>query len=100
MPSADFCTLTVSVSRNGAIGVRPRWSLPYETLGDIYLKSKLAFPNRLEKAAENYKKAIELEAGEDEKYAENEYEKILKIDPTNSAAARSLEKMRNKADSK
>ncbi len=100
-----------------ATRLNPRWSLPYETLGDIYLKTKLAFPNRLEKAAENYKKAIALEpfphnielhfklaetyeADGDEKNAENEYEKILKIDSTNSTAARTLEKLRNKADSK
>ena len=100
-----------------AIRLNPRWSLPYETLGDIYLKSKLAFPNRLDKAAKNYKKAIELEplphkielhfklaqtyeVGGDEKSAENEYEQILKIDPANSTAARSLEKLRHKAGSK
>ncbi len=99
-----------------ATRLNPRWSLPYETLGDIYLKSKLFSSNRLKRAAENYKKAIELEplphnielhfklaqtyeAGGDEKYAENEYEKILKIDPTNSTAARSLEKLRKKTDS-
>jgi tetratricopeptide (TPR) repeat protein len=98
-----------------AIRLNPRWSLPYETLGDIYLKSKLAFPNRLEKAAENYRKAIYLEpsrielrlslaqsyedAGEVKK-AETEYEAILQIDPNNSTAISALKKLRNKADSR
>ncbi len=94
-----------------AIRLNPKWSLPYETLGDIFLKSKLYFPNRLNKAAENYKRAIELEpsrmelrlrlaqcyenGGEAEKAAK-EYETILSIDPKNSAAISSLEKLRNK----
>jgi tetratricopeptide (TPR) repeat protein len=98
-----------------AIRLNPQWSLPYETLGDIYLKSKLAIPNRLEKAAESYTKAIYLEpsrielrlslaqsyeeAGEVKK-AVTVYEAILKIDPTNSKAARSLEKLKSQADSK
>jgi tetratricopeptide (TPR) repeat protein len=93
------------------IRLNPRWSLPYESLGDVYLKSKAYFPNRLNRAAENYMKAIELEPSrielhlklaqcyEDDgevKYAEKEYETILKIDPTNSAAVKSLQNLRNK----
>jgi tetratricopeptide (TPR) repeat protein len=96
-----------------AIRLNPRWSLPYETLGDIYLKSKLAIPHRLEKAAENYTKAIYLEpsridlrlslaqsyedAGE-VKNAETVYDAILKIDPNNSTAIRALKKLRNTVD--
>jgi tetratricopeptide (TPR) repeat protein len=93
-----------------AIRLNPKWSLPYEALGNVYLKSKGYFPNRLEKAAENYKKAIELEPskievhlnlaqcyedkGEKDK-AEKVYEAIMKIDPSNSTAISSLKRLRN-----
>jgi tetratricopeptide (TPR) repeat protein len=84
-----------------AIRLNPKWALAYEALGGVYLKSKAAFPNRLNKAAENYKKAIELEPsrielhldlakcyedGGEANNAEKEYKTILKIDPKNSAA--------------
>jgi tetratricopeptide (TPR) repeat protein len=95
--------------------LNPRWSLPYEALGNIYLKTKLVFPNRLEKAAENYSKAIYLEPSRielrlslaqcyedagDVKKAEAEYEAILQIDPNNTTAISALKKLRNKSDSK
>jgi tetratricopeptide (TPR) repeat protein len=97
------------------IRLNPKWSLPYEALGDVYLKSKGYFPNRLEKAVENYKKAIELEPSkielhlnlaqcyedEDEKEkAEKVYEAILKIDPSNSTAISSLKRLSNSVGSK
>ena len=97
-----------------AIRLNPKWSLPYEALGNVYLKSKGYFPNRLEKAVENYKKAIELEPSKielhlnlaqcfedkDEKEkAEKLYEAILKIDPSNSTAISSLKRLRNSVGS-
>jgi tetratricopeptide (TPR) repeat protein len=98
-----------------SIRLNPKWSLPYEALGNVYLKSKGYFPNRLEKAVENYKKAIELEPSKielhlnlaqcyedkDEKdKAEKVYEAILKIDPSNSTAIGSLKRLRNSVGSK
>ncbi len=98
-----------------AIRLNPKWSLPYEALGDVYLKSHGYFPNRLERAVENYKKAIELEPSKielhlnlaqcyedkDEKEkAEKVYEAILKIDPSNSTANSSLKRLRNSVGSK
>ncbi len=90
------------------IRLNPRWSLPYEALGNIYLKTKLYFPNRLEKAAENYSKAIYLEPSRidlrlnlaqcyedagDVKKAETTYEAILQIDPNNTTAISALKKL-------
>ncbi len=89
------------------------WFLPFEILGDIYFKFKSSFKDGLNKAIENYKKAVELEPSKiglrfklakcyeetgKNKYAELEYLEILKIEPTNSLAVHSLEELRNKVD--
>ena len=87
--------------------------MPYEYLGDIY--SKYSFGDGLNRATENYKKAIGLEPskielhlklakcyedGGEGQYAEKEYLEIMKIDPTNSTAIQALEYLRNKKGSK
>lgn len=95
--------------------LKPEWPLPYEFLGEIYFKFKSSFKDGLNKAIANYKKAVELEPskieihlklaecyeyGGEGRYAEKEYETILKIDPSNSTALTSLNRLRNSVYSK
>lgn len=96
--------------------LNPKWSLPYEILGDIYFKFKFGLKKGgLIKAIEKYKKAVEIDpskialrlklatcyeqAGKI-KDAEKEYLAIIKSEPTNFTALQALKNLGNKKGQK